>query len=37
MTEDNKCKECGCNLTSKLRLAAMECPLDKWGAEAYEE
>jgi hypothetical protein len=27
---DNRCVECGCYMTVKAHIAAMQCPLDKW-------
>lgn len=27
------CRECGCNLADKTRLAGEQCPLGRWGRE----
>ncbi len=31
--QGNRCEECGCVLTIKIGLKAVECPIGKWGKE----
>jgi hypothetical protein len=31
--QGNRCTECGCYLTVKIGLRAVECPIGKWGRE----
>ena len=30
----HRCKQCGCRLKAKIRLAAAACPINKWGPES---
>jgi hypothetical protein len=31
VSADRRCLECGCDMDYKMRMAAMSCPLGKWG------
>ena len=31
--ETSKCTECKCNMKLKVKVAAVECPIGKWGKD----